>query len=325
MSPVHPILRRAIPFLAVLALALSLRGSAEPLRAGPPSEDAPPKDKVKAGAEGGAIEVHFTDGGHIKVRLREEKIELVTPYGKLLIPSADIRRIDFATRVSDEVTKKVDAALADLGKDDFKTREAASNSLLALGAAAYQGLRKAAKSPDAEVRRRAEELINKIHETVPEEQLEVRPYDVVYTEHSKIAGRISASSLKVISTQFGELQMKLSDVLSLNVPGAEPETTVTTAAEAPPDSMMRLQANIGKTYVFRVTGNVNGSVWGTDVYTTDSSLEAVAVHAGILKPGQTGTVKVTILAPPAVFVGSTRNGVSSMAYGGFPGAYKVSK
>ena len=276
-------------------------------------------------AEGGAIEVRFTDSSNMKVQLRDTHLEVETPYGKLRIPVADIRRIEFATRVSDETAKKIDAAVVSLGSNEFKTREQASAELAALGATTYTALLKAAKNADAEVARRAQELVTKVREEVPAEQLEVRPYDVIYTEHSKIAGRIQGSSLKVTTAQFGDQPMKLCDIRSLHAPGAEPEADATAAAEAPPDSLTRLQANIGKSYLFRVTGSVSGSVWGTDVYTTDSSLAAVAVHAGVLKPGQSGVVRVTILAPPAVFVGSTRNGVTSAAYPGFPGAYKVSR
>jgi hypothetical protein len=154
-------------------------------------------------------------------------------------------------------------------------------------------------------------LLARLREDYSEERLEVRPDDVVCTEQSKIAGRIPASTLKVSTTQFGDLPMKLSDVRSLNVPGAEPEAAAAVAVENAPDSMMRLQSNIGKTYRFRVTAKVGELVWGSDVYTTDSSLETAAVHAGVLKPGQIGIVKVTIVAPPPFFNGTTRNGVTT--------------
>jgi hypothetical protein len=118
--------------------------------------------------------------------------------------------------------------------------------------------------------------------------------------------------------------MKLADVRSLSVPGAEPEAAAV-AVEAGPENMTRYANSVGKTFLFRVTGNVAGSVWGTDVYTGDSPLAAAAVHAGALQPGQTGVVRVTIVAPPAFFTGSTRNGVTSSGYPGFPTAYKVRK
>ncbi len=318
-------IRRVVPVVVVLALAVPLIGQ-QPPKDKPGPDERTAKEKAGKPFEAGPLDAHFTDDSHLKVKLRDEKIELVTPYGKLVIPVADVRRIEFATRVPDDVAKKVEAAVANLGKEDFKTREAASAELLALGIPSYPALLRAAKSPDAEIARRADELLAQLREQFSEERLEVRPDDVVYTEHSKIAGRIPASALKVGTTQFGEQPMKLTDVRTLSAPGAEPgATTAGSALENAPDSLMRLQGNIGKTYRFRVTANGNGSVWGSDVYTTDSSLETVAVHAGILKPGQTGIVKVTFVAPPPAFNGTTRNGVTTSPYLSFPGAFKVSK
>ncbi len=79
----------------------------------------------------------------------------------------------------------------------------------------------------------------------------------------------------------------------------------------------------GKKLSVRVTGAVNTWVWGTDVYTLDSHLSAAAVHAGVLKPGETKTLEVETLATPPEFTGSTRNGVTSGAWGTYgPGAYR---
>lgn len=318
MSHFSPSRCRVLFPLAALALALPFAGSAAPT--------AKTAEGVTAKtAEGGTVEVQFTDDSRLKVKLRDAKIELVTPYGRLLIPVADVRRIEFATRISDEAAKKIETALTNLGNNEYKTREAGSADLAALGATAYPALLKAARHADAEVSRRAQELIVKIKDEVPAEQLETRPYDIVYTELSKFAGRIQGSVLKVTTAQFGDQPMKLCDVRRLYVPGAAPDGDSTAAVESAPDSLTRLQANIGKTYLFRVTGSLSGNVWGTDVYTSDSSLAAVAVHAGILRPGQSGVVKVTILTPPAVFTGSTRHGVASSAYPGYPGAYKVAR
>ena len=44
-------------------------------------------------------------------------------------------------------------------------------------------------------------------------------------------------------------------------------------------------------------------MWGTDVYTADASLAAAAVHAGVLKVGQTGIVKVTTIPQQPSFEG----------------------
>jgi hypothetical protein len=81
----------------------------------------------------------------------------------------------------------------------------------------------------------------------------------------------------------------------------------------------------GTTYYFRVTGATDGSVWGTDVYTGDSSLPAAAVHAGALKPGETAVVRITVVRPLSHYQGGVRNGVTSHDYGQYGTAYRVSR
>ena len=56
-----------------------------------------------------------------------------------------------------------------------------------------------------------------------------------------------------------------------------------------------------------------------------SSVALAAVHMGVLKQGQTGIVRVKVVASPAAFEGSTRNGVSSSPYGPYAGAFKIIK
>jgi LCCL domain len=81
----------------------------------------------------------------------------------------------------------------------------------------------------------------------------------------------------------------------------------------------------GTTYYFRATGAIDGSVWGTDVYTGDSALATAAVHAGALKDGETAVVRITVMPPLAQYQGSVRHGVSSHDYGRFGTAYRVDR
>jgi hypothetical protein len=81
----------------------------------------------------------------------------------------------------------------------------------------------------------------------------------------------------------------------------------------------------GTTYYFRVTGASDGSVWGTDVYTGDSSLTVAAVHAGAVKLGETAVVRVTVMRPLHHYQGSVRNGVTSNDYGPYGTAYRVDR
>jgi hypothetical protein len=85
----------------------------------------------------------------------------------------------------------------------------------------------------------------------------------------------------------------------------------------------QLANKINESFYIEATGSTHGAVWGTDVYTSDSDLDCVCVHAGILAPGETGLVKVTMLSPPGSYSGSNRNGVTTMDFGRYHGAYKV--
>ncbi len=95
------------------------------------------------------------------------------------------------------------------------------------------------------------------------------------------------------------------------------------AAEAPPH-MLELCHDIGANYYFRVRGETEGNVWGTNVYTGDSLLAVAAVHAGLVKAGETAVVKVTVVKPLSQYQGSVRHNVKSHDFGRYGTAYKLS-
>ena len=81
---------------------------------------------------------------------------------------------------------------------------------------------------------------------------------------------------------------------------------------------------MGSAFYFRVRGSAEGSVWGTDTYTGDSSLAAAAVHAGLVEIDETKIVKVTVVQPLTQYQGSQRHGVISHNFGRFGTAYRLS-
>jgi hypothetical protein len=83
----------------------------------------------------------------------------------------------------------------------------------------------------------------------------------------------------------------------------------------------------GASFVVQVVGatSAGGSVWGTDSYTDDSPIAVAAVHAGLLKPGETGLIRVTIERGRESYTGSPRNGVTSLNYGAHPGSYRIER
>jgi len=88
-----------------------------------------------------------------------------------------------------------------------------------------------------------------------------------------------------------------------------------------------LRGHPGASFVVEVVGagSASGSVWGTDVYTDDSSLAAATVHAGLLKPGETGLIRVTIERGRDRYTGSPRNGVTSLNFGTYTGSYRIER
>ncbi len=63
-----------------------------------------------------------------------------------------------------------------------------------------------------------------------------------------------------------------------------------------------------------------GSVWGTDIYTTDSSLCGAAVHAGVITTAG-GPITVRGAAGCPAYVASERNGISAGAWGAYEGSF----
>jgi len=68
----------------------------------------------------------------------------------------------------------------------------------------------------------------------------------------------------------------------------------------------------------------NGSpatVWGTDVYTNDSSICTSAVHSGLISFQAGGAVTIEIRQGQSSYTGSFRNGVISKGYGSWGGSF----
>src|SRR5205807_3528168 len=90
------------------------------------------KKSAKPAKRPAPVEVRFTDNSNLKLTVRDETVEMSTRFGKLAIPLAEIRQVEFATRVPEDVTKRIHAAIAHLGRPQYRAREAASSDLQTL-------------------------------------------------------------------------------------------------------------------------------------------------------------------------------------------------
>ena len=90
-----------------------------------------------------------------------------------------------------------------------------------------------------------------------------------------------------------------------------------------PGNLSSYRGQNGTVLKFEVTGSTAGSVWGDVIYTDDSTLAAAAVHAGVLKAGETGIVMVEILPGRDSYSSQDANGVLSGTYGRWEGSYRI--
>lgn len=69
-------------------------------------------------------------------------------------------------------------------------------------------------------------------------------------------------------------------------------------------------------------GGTPSKVWGTDVYTADSSICTAAQHAGLIDAADGGTVTFDLLDGQDSYRGTTANGVTSEDYGSYGASFK---
>ncbi|HYI21407.1 MAG TPA: LCCL domain-containing protein, partial [Candidatus Limnocylindrales bacterium] len=68
-------------------------------------------------------------------------------------------------------------------------------------------------------------------------------------------------------------------------------------------------------------GGQAGIVWGTDVYTDDSSVCTAAVHAGLIDLASGGNVRIVMLAGRDSYEPSTSNGITSLTWGNWGSSF----
>ncbi len=313
----------------IVTVALLISGTTFTLIGAPTKGDKEPAPPANSKPGPLVVELRFSDNSQVRLTAKTETIALATRYGTLNIPIADISHVEFATRLPEETNRRIEAAIKNLGSKEFKDRDQAKADLIKLGAFAYPALVAAGSSDDPEVKHAIEEIVTTIKENVPEEALVVRRHDVIHTADSKFTGTIETAVIKGTTVPFGEVQCKLADIRSLRsqfLAADDPDKNLPRLPD--PGSLLNYQNQFGKRLAFTVTGNPGngGAVWGTNVYTLDSSLSVAAVHAGVLKPGQTGVVVVQIVPSPPNFTGTFQNGIQSQNWPQFPGgAFQVIK
>jgi hypothetical protein len=276
---------------ALLGLALVLGGAAAGGDPFAPENAAKEKDKDRP-AQGTAADVTMGDGSTVRVTLVSESVELETKYGKLTIPAADVRRIEFAYRVPDETAKKVAAAIKQLGSVEFERREAAGKELRTIGLHAYPALEEAAKSPDAEVAKRANGLLEEIRSKVSEEDLTFPKKDRIETAEFTVSGRITTPTLRARTSYFGDADLKLVDLRVFQAAGASDNRKLTIDAAkygSAPNQWMETNFTLERGQPLRVTASGQVDLWPQE----PGQYMTTAKGAGNVKPPAFGGGSLT--------------------------------
>jgi hypothetical protein len=83
-----------------------------------------------------------------------------------------------------------------------------------------------------------------------------------------------------------------------------------------------LNGKLGQTLTFACPpGGKEHSVWGSDIYTADSSICSAAVHAGLITFEQGGTVTLEVRPGRSVYGSTNRNGIATGAYGSYSSSF----
>ena len=175
---------------------------------------------------------------------------------------------------------------------------------------AIDGLRDAARRQTDDIRARAESACAEIEETA-QEQIRARRLELLRL-------------LKPLQDRHAG-EGKLDEALAIrdHIRGLKAQLL---EARPDPGSLREELPEIGLDIFYELTGATDGAVWGTDYYTADSHLATAAVHAGVLREGEDGVVRVSAVDTSNIrFVGTDRHGVRSMAFPTWPKGFRLGK
>jgi hypothetical protein len=204
-------------------------------------------------------EVRFGDGSVVRMTLLQQQLDVMTRYGKLSIPLADIRRIEFGLHIPDGRGAQISSAIKQLGSDVYRDREGATRDLLQAGHWACPALQRASKSTDPETAQRASQVLKQISDKTSPELLRLKEDDIIQTSEFTIVGRIVSPTLKAQSPHFGDVSLKLCDLRAMHI---------------------RQQCNTGELFVDAAKYGCEADQWLDTGVTLDPSMRLVVVANG---------------------------------------------
>lgn len=87
-----------------------------------------------------------------------------------------------------------------------------------------------------------------------------------------------------------------------------------------------LRPRVGEVFRYVCPAHVvSASVWGTGIFTDDSSICNAAIHVGVIQRETGGVVAISIHYGMDSYTASTKNGVTTQSWGAWPGSFIVHK
>jgi hypothetical protein len=200
-----------------------------------------------------------------------------TEFGELKVPVEKIISLRPGLNSFPQLREQIEKLVADLGSDDYKTREQAHKALSAMGPQLRREIYRFQDDGNAERKRHLEEIRKEIEaqlEDMDEEVMsedggsaELIAGDTIETRDFTIVGKISQDQF-AITSKYGPLEIKLLDVRFADRKGGgnvERRTTVSIQgknyAHANPKAT-GIQLNRGDRVSIRADGQITMSPWG---------------------------------------------------------------
>jgi hypothetical protein len=149
-----------------------------------------------------------------------------------------------------------------------------------------------------------------------------------------------------VSYRFGNERARANKAASANTASSplsnKSSATVTPSATASPStspddedtdevipilwstSATQVKQDVGAVYRFECPkSGTAAAIWGSDIYTTDSSICTAAVHTGKITLADGGEVTIEMRPGRSINGSTTRHGITSSTYGQYPNSFVV--
>ena len=228
-----------------------------------------------------AIRLHLWDGTVVGGELTFDKIDVVTQYGALQIPIANIVQFRPGLDSFPTIDARINQWVQQLGDRDFATRENAHRELSSMGLQLKLAINKFDDGGSAERKKHLTEIRQEIEQLLDEESmsnddsLPLIRLDTIVTNDFTIVGKIQQESFPIL-TKHGALEVGIADIQKGDRTWLTQAPTARKTAEIKGNSFFQtnptttgIRVNRGDRISIRSDGTVSWSNWGSISSTPD--------------------------------------------------------